>query len=80
MRQWARGTGQPITPAPETTAVEEKTEEVFSLIDAEIYEALASMMAKGIAEVLTRDAVLNTWAHVAADTGILVTAPGIKHQ
>ncbi|TYC96301.1 hypothetical protein FQ377_14010 [Arthrobacter echini] len=65
-------TGQPTTPAPETTAVEKKTEEVFSLIDAGDYETLASMMAKGIAEVLTRDAVLNTWAHVVADTGNLI--------
>lgn len=65
-------TGQPMTPAPETTAVEKKTEEVFSLIDAGDYDTLAAMMAKGIADVLTREAVLNTWAHVAADTGNLI--------
>ncbi|KNC19038.1 hypothetical protein AC792_08670 [Arthrobacter sp. RIT-PI-e] len=65
-------TGDTMHPAQTTTDLLDTTEKVFRLIDAGDYDALAPMMTKDTAAVLTRELVLGTWAQAVADTGNLV--------
>ncbi|KNC19535.1 hypothetical protein AC792_05870 [Arthrobacter sp. RIT-PI-e] len=65
-------TGDTMHPAQATTDLLDTTEKVFRLIDAGDYDALAPMMTKNTAAVLTRELILDTWAQAVADTGNLV--------
>lgn len=58
--------------AKPTTVTPADVEDVFTRIDAGEYDAVAARMAAGVADQLTRDVVLDTWARAVADTGNLV--------
>jgi hypothetical protein len=65
-------TREPMTPTDRSSTVTETTERVFALIDAGDHDRLRGLMPDDVARVLTRDAVLGTWAEVVAETGNLV--------
>lgn len=65
-------TGGSMTPSDRTGSVTATTERVFALVDAGDHDRLRELMPDDVARVLTRDAVLGTWAEVVAEIGNLV--------
>lgn len=70
-------TGQAMTSTP-TSGLVGATEEVFARLDAGDYDAVREQMPDEVAAVLTREAVLDTWARAVADTGNLETCRGSR--
>lgn len=65
-------TGDTMTPAPlRTGELLAAAERLWHRLDAGDYDAVREQMTDEVAAVLTREAVLGTWAQVVAETGNL---------
>ncbi|NYE37811.1 hypothetical protein F4692_002944 [Nocardioides cavernae] len=65
-------------PAERSGPVTATTERVFTLVDGGAYDELRELLPDDVARVLTREAVLGTWAQVVAETGNLVRCEGTR--